>query len=125
VERDFELLRRGRNVSVITRAETTFVERMVVKFARRLEGVAVPGCRPKIPALRTRMSRCPWVVLMNSNASLIDESDVMSSWRDVTVPRTPGVDCRSLAAEAPRDSERDPRRMWYLAEWRRRFLAVS
>jgi hypothetical protein len=33
--------------------------------------------------------------------------------------------CRSLAADAPRDREREPRRMWYFAEWRRRFLAVS
>jgi len=58
-ERDLELLRRGRKVSVITRADTTFVDRMVVKFERRVEEVAVPGCRPKIPALRTKMSRCP------------------------------------------------------------------
>jgi hypothetical protein len=52
-----ELVRRGRKVSVRTRADTTFVERMVVKLERREEGSIVPGGRPKIPALRTRMSR--------------------------------------------------------------------
>ena len=56
---DLELVRRGMNVSVITSAETTFVDKMVVKFERRVEEVAVPGCRPKMPAFRTRMSRCP------------------------------------------------------------------
>ena len=54
-----ELVRRGRKVSVRTRADTTFVERMVVKFERRVEGLEVPGERPKIPAFRTRVSRCP------------------------------------------------------------------
>ena len=58
-ERVRELVRRGRKVSVRTRADTTFVERMVVKFERREEGSIVPGGRPKIPALRTRMSRWP------------------------------------------------------------------
>lgn len=51
--------KRGRSVSVKTRADITFVERMVVKFERREEGSTVPGGRPKIPALRTRMSRWP------------------------------------------------------------------
>ncbi len=51
--------RRGRNVSVVTRADITFVERMLVNFERREEGSIVPGGRPKIPALRTRMSRWP------------------------------------------------------------------
>jgi len=62
---------------------------------------------------------------MNSKAAFIDSSDVRSSWMGLTVPRIFGVDCRSLAAEAPRDRERAPRRMWYLADCRRRFLAVS
>jgi hypothetical protein len=56
-ERLREWDRRGRSVSVKTRADITFVERMVVKFERREEGSTVPGGRPKIPALRTRMSR--------------------------------------------------------------------
>ena len=95
------------------------------KFERMVEASTVPGGRPKIPAFRTRMSRCPYAVLMNSKAAFIESSEVMSSWSGITVPRTLGVDCRSLAAEAPRDKEREPRRMWYFAEWRSRFLAVS
>lgn len=117
--------RRGRNVSVKTREDITFVERMVVKFERRRDGSTVPGGTPKIPALRTRMSRWPYVVLMNSKADFMESSEVTSSWRGFTVPRRPGVDWMSLAAEAPRESERHPKRTWYLAEWRRRFLAVS
>jgi len=65
------------------------------------------------------------VVLINSKADFMDSSEVTSSWRTVTVPRRPGVDWISLAAEAPRERERHPKRTWYLAEWRRRFLAVS
>jgi hypothetical protein len=55
----------------------------------------------------------------------MDSLEVTSNWRVVTVPRRPGVDWISLAAEAPRERERHPKRTWYLAEWRRRFLAVS
>jgi len=65
------------------------------------------------------------VVLMKSKAAFIESSEVMSSWIGLTVPRILGVDCKSLAAEAPRESERDPRRTWYFAEWSKRFLAVS
>ena len=43
----------------MTREEMRLVERMVVKFERRVEGLEVPGERPKIPAFRTRVSRCP------------------------------------------------------------------
>ena len=124
-ERVREWERRGRKVSVRTRADTTFVERMVVKFERREEGSIVSGGRPKIPALRTRMSRWPYVVLMNLKADSMESSEVTSRWREVTVPRRPGVDWMSLAAEAPRERERHPKRTWYLAEWRRIFLAVS
>lgn len=58
-EADRERWRRGRRVSVMTREEVRLVERTVVKFERRVEGLEVPGGRPKIPAFRTRVSRCP------------------------------------------------------------------
>jgi hypothetical protein len=63
--------------------------------------------------------------LIDSKADFMDSLEVTSNWRVVTVPRRPGVDWISLAAEAPRERERHPKRTWYLAEWRRRFLAVS
>jgi hypothetical protein len=56
---DFDAVSKGRKVSVITREEITLVERMLVKFERRVECVVVPGWRPKIPAFRTKMSRWP------------------------------------------------------------------
>jgi hypothetical protein len=58
-EIDFDAESKGMKVSVRTRDEMTLVERTLVKFERRVEGVALPGWRPKIPAFRTRMSRCP------------------------------------------------------------------
>ncbi len=42
-ERDFDAVSKGKKVSVRTREEMTFVERILVKFERRVEDMAFPG----------------------------------------------------------------------------------